>query len=167
MTCKNMPLSPKKSPLLSPKFLSIGLLSVSLLACAPVVHNRGYVFNSETLEQVTKGVSTKDMVRSIMGSPSSVASIDGKTYYYIASRFETYTYRTPKETARRIAAIYFDDNDVVQNIAHYGLQDGNIVDFIKRETITRGKELTLLDQLFGNIGRFSSSEGGDIPGSQR
>lgn len=147
------------------KTITLCLLLFSLSACAPVLHNRGYVFNDKALEEINKGTTNKEMVRSIMGTPSSVATVDGSAYYYITSRFETYTYKAPRETKRRIVAIYFDDNNIVKDIAHYGLEDGNIVDFVKAETVTRGKELTFLDQLFGNIGRFSSPEGVDGSGT--
>lgn len=162
MTTKNNRISSTKTNL-----LSIYLVSASLLACAPVVDNKGYVFNDKNLAQISKGSTNKEMVRTIMGGPSAVASVDAKIFYYISSRFETYTYRAPKEVDRRIVAIHFDESDVVNDIKAYGLQDGNIVDFMKRETVTRGKKLTFLDQLFGNIGRFSSSpDGGGVPGSQ-
>ncbi|MGC6511591.1 MAG: outer membrane protein assembly factor BamE [Parvibaculales bacterium] len=144
----------------------VGICAAALSACAPVVHNRGYVFVQQSLDQVTVGQTGKEDVRAIMGSPSTVATVDASAFYYISSREETYLYRAPVETERRIVAIYFDDKDVVAQIAQYGLEDGNVVDYVKRETVTRGKELSLLGQLFGNIGRFSSSSGSSIPGSQ-
>jgi outer membrane protein assembly factor BamE (lipoprotein component of BamABCDE complex) len=39
----------------------------------------------------------------------------------------------------------------------YGMQDGEIVDLQTRVTPTRGKELTILGQLFGNLGRFNKN----------
>ncbi|MGC6476588.1 MAG: outer membrane protein assembly factor BamE [Parvibaculales bacterium] len=138
--------------------------AASLLACSPVIHNRGYIFQQESLDKLVAGSTTKDEVRSIMGSPSSIATIDASVFYYISSREETYLYRAPVETNRRIVAIYFDENNIVKNTAQYGLEDGNVVDYVSRETKTRGKELTLLGQLFGNLGRFNSSSSG-VPGS--
>ena len=42
-------------------------LTVGQISCAPIVSNVGYVFDEETLNQVTVGSSSKEMVRSIMG----------------------------------------------------------------------------------------------------
>ena len=103
------------------------------------------------------------MVRSIMGSPSTIASVDGAAYYYIASRIETNAYKKPEVTDRKIVVIYFDDNDIVNDIGGYGLEDGNIVAFVERVTATRGKELSLLAQLFGNLGRFNSGNPNALP----
>jgi len=147
-------------------FICASILPI-LLACTPVVHNRGYVFSQKALDNITKGTSDKETVRAIMGSPSVIATIDGTAFYYISSRMEAYTYRAPVETERRVVAIYFDNNNIVKDFGAYGLEDGNIVAFVERETETRGRELTLLNQLFGNLGRFSSGNESAIPGSTR
>lgn len=136
----------------------------ALSACTPIVANLGYVFDEETLNKVAIGSSNKETVRSIMGSPSTIASVDGATYFYISSKIETNTYRKPVVTDRRIVAIYFDENGIVSDIGGYGLEDGNIVAFVERVTPTRGRELGLLTQLFGNLGRFNSGNPNTLPG---
>ena len=65
----------------------------------------------------------------------------------------------PKETERKIVAIRFDQLDQVQSFAQYGLEDGQVVNISSRKTPTRGRELTILKQLFSNIG-------GKLPGSK-
>ena len=47
----------------------------------------------------------------------------------------------------------------VKEIKRYGLKDGKQIAFVDRETPTRGKEMTVLEQLFGNLGRFNNSVG--------
>ena len=72
-------------------------------------------------------------------------------------------------------AIRFDQNDQVANLGQYGLEDGKVIDINSRTTPTRGRELTILQQLFGNIGkpgaggvivpgRDSGGKPGSIPG---
>ena len=53
----------------------------------------------------------------------------------------------------------FNQNNQVESFANYSLQDGRIVNISSRETLTAGKELTILRQIFGNIGTFSLAEG--------
>jgi len=95
-----------------------------------------------------------------MGSPSTVSTVDGEAWYYISSKFETVAFYQPEEIERTVAAVYFDKTEAVQQIAYYGLEDGQIVNFVDRKTPTRGKELTILGQLFGNLGRFNSQSSG-------
>jgi outer membrane protein assembly factor BamE (lipoprotein component of BamABCDE complex) len=60
---------------------------------------------------------------------------------------------TPKVTDRRVLAVYFDNKDRAQQIANYGLQDGKVFDFVKRETPAYSKDEGLLRGIFRNIGR--------------
>ena len=39
----------------------------------------------------------------------------------------------------------------MQQVAHYGLKDGIVVNYFKDETPARGKDLGLIEQIFGNI----------------
>lgn len=137
---------------------SLSLAAVSLTACAPVVENRGYIFEPADLEKLQTGAS-KEQVRTIMGSPSTMSTVDGEAWYYISSKFETVAFYQPEEVERTVAAVYFDKNtESIQEIAYYGLEDGQIVNFVDRKTPTRGKELTILGQLFGNLGRFNNQD---------
>lgn len=124
-------------------------------ACAPIRDYRGFVAQEDVLSQIQIGMNRADVER-IMGTPSATSSIDGKNYYYISSVFETTAFFEPEEIDRRVIAFRFDETDSVTNIANYGLKDGRLFDFISRKTPTRGKEVTFLQQMFGNIGRFDS-----------
>ena len=134
--------------------LSAGLLTASILACAPVIDNRGYFFDDRSVENIEKGVTDQSAVRDRFGSPTSVSKINNEAYYYIYSRFMTESYRAPEEVDRKVLAIYFDKNKTVRDLAVYGLEDGIIVPIVARTTQTQGSELSALQQIFGNIGRF-------------
>ncbi|MBX3507509.1 outer membrane protein assembly factor BamE [Parvibaculum sp.] len=139
--------------------------ALAVTGCAPlvqpVIEDRGYIFDPADLAKLQPGAS-KEQVRTVMGSPSTVSTVDGEAWYYISSRFETLMFYPPKEIERTVAAVYFDKTEAVQEVAYYGLEDGQIVNFVDRTTPTRGKELTILGQLFGNLGRFNNP-GSSIP----
>lgn len=138
-----------------------GALFAALLAapaCAPVVSHRGYVPNEDLLSQIRVGVDNKDSVLTTFGSPSTVASVDGSAWYYISYTTEQLAFYPEEPVDREIVAVYFDDNGTVTQLGHYGLEDGKVVNFIDRETPTRGKQLTFLQQMFGNLGRFGAGQ---------
>lgn len=143
---------------LSALVLSVATLAAS--ACAPVIHNHGYVFEDEKLALLSRGATSADQVKQILGTPTTISVIKTQSYFYIYSRFETFTYKKPEEVDRKVLAIYFDEENKIKDYAHYGLDKGNIVAFVERETPTSGKELTFLQQIFGNIGRFDSVSAG-------
>lgn len=59
-------------------------------------------------------------------------------------------------------AITFSDDDKVNNLKYYGLEDGKVISYVNRQTPTRGRELTVIQQLFGNLGRLGA---GSLPGN--
>jgi outer membrane protein assembly factor BamE (lipoprotein component of BamABCDE complex) len=90
-----------------------------------------------------------------LGSPSTTASINyqGDSYYYISSVTEQKAFLKPKELSREVIVIRFDQNDQVSSFAQYGLEDGRIIDLNTRETPTKGREYTFLQQFFGSVGK--------------
>jgi outer membrane protein assembly factor BamE (lipoprotein component of BamABCDE complex) len=138
------------------RFLTLMTASVVVgftAACTPTIDHRGYLPRAGDLQKITPGMS-KTEVEAILGSPSTTATINstGDSYYYISSKVETQGFFDPKETERKIFAVRFDQLDQVQSFAQYGLEDGQIIDLNSRKTPTRGREYTILQQLFGNIG---------------
>jgi len=136
--------------------------STALTSCSPIVEKRGYVLDEKNLKRIKPNQTTKEQVRDIMGSPSTVSTIpdgpEGEAYYYISSTFESEAFYPPEEVDRTVVAVYFSKEDVVDQVAYYGLEDGQIVDLQTRATPTRGKELTVLGQIFSNLGRFNKAK---------
>jgi len=66
---------------------------------------------------------------------------------------------------REIFAIEFNADQNVQHLAHYGIEDGKIIDFITRKTPTRGSNTSLLRGLFGRLGKYGAPDEPTIPDS--
>lgn len=131
-------------------------------ACTPQIDYRGYQPRGNDEQRVQPGMA-KSEVEALLGSPSTTATIttEGDSFYYISSKLETKAFLKPVETERRVFVIRFDIEDRVQSTATYGLKDGKVVNFNPNATPTKGKELTILQQLLLNAGRF---EGGQPTG---
>ncbi len=130
--------------------------SLIISSCAPIIDHRGYIFDQEKVDLLKEGVTNYEQVEQIMGTASLRSTVGTEALYYISSRFETHGYEAPQEVDRKIFVAYFDADKILSKIAHYGLEDGYIVNFIDRKTQTRGREYSLIQQLFGNLGRFDS-----------
>ena len=63
---------------------------------------------------------------------------------------------------RKGVLLFANNNSQVDYIKEYGLEDGNVIAFNTNATPTRGRELTILQQLFGNLGRLGA---GNLPGN--
>jgi outer membrane protein assembly factor BamE (lipoprotein component of BamABCDE complex) len=127
--------------------VAVAAVCLSLGACAEQFQ-KGYILPTGALEQIPIGAS-QDQVLIVMGTPSTVATLNGEVFYYISQRSERkVAFMNQQVVDQRVIAIYFDKNRQVQRLANYGLQDGRIFDFISRTTPTSGQELSYLTPLF-------------------
>jgi outer membrane protein assembly factor BamE (lipoprotein component of BamABCDE complex) len=112
------------------------------------VYQRGYVPPEGALEQVPLGAS-QEQVLIVLGTPSTVATVSGETFYYISQRAEQKLAFMAKEvTDQRVIAVYFDKSRRVARLANYGLKDGKVFDFVSRTTPTAGVELNYINYIF-------------------
>ena len=124
------------------------LVCGALGACTGEQFQKGYILPPGALEQIPIGAS-QDQVLIVMGTPSTVATLDGEVFYYISQRSERMVaFMNQKVVDQRVIAVYFDKNRRVRRLANYGLQDGRIFDFISRTTATSGQEMSYLAPLF-------------------
>ena len=86
-----------------------------------------------------------------MGRRTRRAPIGGDAYYYISTTQKSYAFLKPWEIDRKVLAVYFTPGGAVDQVDQYGLKDGIVVRYSKDETPARGKDLGLLEQIFGNI----------------
>ncbi|MBC6439478.1 MAG: outer membrane protein assembly factor BamE [Rhodospirillales bacterium] len=137
-----------------------GTLATS--ACEPRVSNHGYVPDPDTLARIEPGVHNRLEVAQFLGTPSTTTLFGAETWLYITELREEYAFFEPEIVDQNVVAIAFDDSGIVQEIANFSLENGLVVDPVSRTTPTYGKQLGLLEQLFGNIGRFNA-EGLAVP----
>jgi outer membrane protein assembly factor BamE (lipoprotein component of BamABCDE complex) len=119
-----------------------------MAACQPEINHRGYYAKPGAINQVSEGMS-KTEVESILGSPSTTASVNfqGDSYYYITSITKGRAFLDPVETNRQVIAVRFDKEDKVSGLAQYGLQDGRVIDINTRKTPIVGSEFSLIAEL--------------------
>lgn len=115
---------------------------------------RGYVLPEGALEQIPIG-ATQDQVLIVLGTPSTVATVDGDAFYYISQKAERSAAFLPHETVdQRVIAVYFDKNRTVTRLANYGIKDGKVFDFLSQTTETGGERLNYLRGIFRNMKMF-------------
>jgi outer membrane protein assembly factor BamE (lipoprotein component of BamABCDE complex) len=149
---------------------AIALFGLGLAACAPTVDQRGNLPDDQRLAQIQPGVTTKDNVAKLLGTPSTVSTFDPNTWYYISQRTEQTAFFNPALLDQQVVIVAFDDQGVVRVVRHRGLEDGKEIEPIARATPAPGRELSFFEQLLGNLGRFNTDDkkgpgGGNRPGS--
>jgi outer membrane protein assembly factor BamE (lipoprotein component of BamABCDE complex) len=139
-------------------FAAIGLAAS---ACAPVVRQHGYVDTTQETSPVQPNMDTKETIQARMGSPSTTGVFED-TWYYISSRREEFAYFEPLITERSITAIKFNEDGTVSSVENYDVTDGKQINLVDRSTPTRGRQLSLLEQIFGSISSVGTNQ---LPGA--
>src|SRR5579885_3384736 len=129
-------------------------LPLALGGCFSETYQKGYIVPDGALEQIPIGAS-QEQVLIVLGTPSTVATVNGETFYYISQRAERAAAFLNQEVVdQRVIAVYFDQNRRVRRLANYGLKDGKIFDFVSETTPTGGQDLNYLRGVFKSLTTF-------------
>jgi outer membrane protein assembly factor BamE (lipoprotein component of BamABCDE complex) len=116
---------------------------------------RGYVVDETAIGQVKQGMSAEQVLQTL-GTPSTVSTVGNKNWYYISQRSSrTFQFLGEQVVDQRVTAVYFNNNLRVERVALYGLQDGQVFDFISRTTPSGGQESSFLTQIFRGANNFN------------
>jgi outer membrane protein assembly factor BamE (lipoprotein component of BamABCDE complex) len=137
-------------------FLAFAASLVTLAACSPVTTHQGFQVVDVRPADVKVGADTRSTVLEKLGSPTATSTFDKDVWFYM-SQFRTQTsFYNPKTILREVTAISFDhDTEQVKSVDNFTLKDGRVIAYNDHETPTRGREMTVLEQLIGSIGAGS------------
>jgi len=136
-----------------------GLAAVILMvACEPIRRTHGYAPRPSQLAEVKVGEDGRAEVAGKIGRPTTVGAFDQSEWYYITRSTESRAFLEPKVVSQEVVVVAFTDDGVAESVDRYGLEDGRIVNLVTRTTPTRGKRLTFLQQLLGNVGKFTPDQ---------
>ena len=149
----------------APLALVCAMTSLTLGACETVVDHRGFAPTPGSVEKLDTGTQSREDVIRLIGTPSSVATFNPNVWYYISQQQETFAFFKASITEQHVLQLTFNDAGRLTTLKSYDLKDGQDITMVSRVTPTAGKELTILEQLLGNVGKFSGPRQSDNPGA--
>ena len=135
------------------------LIATVLAACEPRASRHGQVLDQEAVASIEPGVDHRSEVDSPTGN-TVVAFALWRRHVVLHQPVPDHLGSVPSRN--RIAdrgRHCFDSSGIVEEVAMLTIEDGIVIDPVSRATPTHGRDLGLLEQLLGNIGRF------DAPGT--
>ncbi len=128
---------------------------LAFAGCTPIVDHRGYVVTKEAVERLSAGAATRTEVLQALGTPSTTAPFDDNTWYYFGETTQREAFYDPELVERHILILRFDEGGLLSEVGTRDAGSGREVALVSRETPTAGHSFALIEQIFGNIGRFS------------
>lgn len=137
--------------------LMVGALGLGVLlgGCQNKIVQHGNVPDEDQVVQIQPGQDDKNRVEQLLGSPSTTGNFGEEIWYYVSKRTSQTAFFDPDTIDQGVLAITFDNGGIVQDLKVYDQTDGRLVAMVDRTTPTHGNELTIIQQLLGNLGRFN------------
>jgi outer membrane protein assembly factor BamE (lipoprotein component of BamABCDE complex) len=146
-----------------PRALRAALVATGLLlaGCTNPIDQRGNLPEPDRLAQIKPGHTDKAEVTQLLGSPSSVAAFDANTWYYISQKTRPFAFFTPSRVDQEVVAIDFDSKGIVRDLRRKTMADAEPIVPDPNATPAPGRTFSLMEQLIGNLGRFSGTPKGN------
>lgn len=139
-----------------PRLLVTLPLLLALAACSPVTRTHGNMVSDNDLGQIHPGVSRQADVVAVLGTPSAEGTFDPNEWYYIGQVTKQTAFLAPEVSQRNVIRVTFDPNTgTVAKVEKFDKSAGQYVEMVDRTTPTAGHNLGVLEQVIGNVGRFS------------
>jgi len=123
---------------------------------------RGSLVSPDALAELVPGTSTRADATSLLGSPTAHATFDDNTWIYIGEVTYTRIGRTPGVSKQEVVDLHFDEKGTLRAIRKYSIKDGKQIAMAPGATPSPGSEASFMQQLLGNVGRFTPA---GLPGS--
>lgn len=134
-------------------------LALMLSACLKKHEENGHVIKEENIDKIEIGKSHKQEVIRALGSPSSRSMFgDVESWYYSNSKSSSVAFLKSRVNEHNTIRISFDEYGYVAELQNYNEDNLQDVDFASDKTQTEGKDMSVFQQLLGNVGRFNTQE---------
>ncbi|EKE10167.1 MAG: SmpA/OmlA protein [uncultured bacterium] len=139
-------------------FKSLALFLPCILVGCATIDNRGHVVEPVQLEKIKVGVTKKEQVAELLGTPSSVSTFGNNTWFYMSEVTQRRAFFNPVILKSNITRIDFNDQGRVVALDSLSEKDRQVVSHIQRSTPTAGHTFSVVEQIFGNVGRFNGKD---------
>lgn len=148
--------------------LAVGLSAVALVAglsgCARIKTHQGYLADPLLIDSIRPGIDNRASVEGTLGTPTFKSQFAGGDYYYLGRDMRQLAFNNPETKAQTLVRISFDDAGNVVAVNKSGMEAIKDVDPMGGKTPTLGRNRTLMQDIFGNIGTVNGAGGGNKGG---
>ncbi|MES2961928.1 MAG: outer membrane protein assembly factor BamE [Pseudomonadota bacterium] len=133
-------------------------LLIALNACVSKVDKRGYMFDMSDHNLLQEGITSKERVLKIMGSPTVISDLDSdEAWIYYAEDVERFLFFKPDIISRDVLVVRFSDVGTIRELNHIDLNDEEKqLQFAANFTNVESRKIGFLKSLFSNVGQVKS-----------
>jgi outer membrane protein assembly factor BamE (lipoprotein component of BamABCDE complex) len=136
---------------------ALALALIGIGGCSPVLDTRGYLPDEDSMQHLKVGEMAKPDVAGLLGTPSTMDPFSDDTWIYVTRKTRKYAFFSPTVLEQNVLVVHFAESGTVSEVNRYTLADGKVIDPVTRKTPSPGREMTFVEQLIGNVGKFSGT----------
>ena len=133
---------------------------LALAGCTKTQDHMGYVVDETLVAAVQPGVDNRDSVMATLGRPTFTGQFNENDWYYVSRDTKNYGFAMPKPNQQTVLRVRFDESGAVSAVDRRGLEQVASIEPSGDETPTLGRDRSLLEELFGNIGTVGAPGAG-------
>ena len=131
--------------------LAFGALMLAA-GCAPIRDHQGYLLDDALATAIQPGVDNRESVQSTLGRPTFIGQFDPRDWYYVSRATRQMAFTMPRPSEQTVLHVRFDEAGNVERVERTGMELVSRISPSNEETPTLGRNRSLFDELFGNIG---------------
>lgn len=136
-----------------------------LSGCTDLRGHQGYLADETLITAVQPGVDNKESVQTTLGRPTFTGQFNDNDWYYVSRQTKNLAFNMPRAKTQTVLRVRFDEQGNVVSVDRKGMEQVASINPSNDETPTLGRERSLIEELFGNIGAVGSGAPGAGGGS--
>jgi len=141
-------------------FVAMTMAMALVSACAGHVRVTGQLPSPQKMTKIKPGVSSRDDVRTLLGTPSHTPLFTENRWFYIYKKTSSLAFFGENVVDQRTLEFSFDDDGVLQNIYLYSKEQTYDVAAQLRKTPASGRELSFWEQLLSSRASLPNTQPG-------
>ena len=143
-----------------PRTLVLLAAACALSACARDRGYQGFIVDETLVSAIQPGVDNKQSVEATLGRPTFTGEFTPDDWYYVSRQTRQYGFTKPKPVAQTILHVTFAPDGTVAGVDRSGMEKIVSLSPDGDKTPTLGRDRSLFEDLFGNIGTVGAPGAG-------
>ncbi len=145
--------------------IGVGLVAImaGTSGCARIRSHQGYAIDKLLVDSVQPGIDNKASVEATLGRPTFVAQYGTPDWYYVSRDMKQLAFANPRPVDQTVLRVRFDAAGNVASVNRTGLDQVVRVSPEGDKTPTLGRNRSLFQEIFGNIGAVGAGGGNNKP----
>lgn len=134
--------------------LCYAIVILSLSSCISRIDKNGYMFELSEYQSLQEGISSKDTVLKMMGSPTIISNLDDdESWIYYEQDSRSLLFFLPDIVSRNIITINFDNSGTIKKLEKFDLDSEQKMNFVSNYTKVDSRKTGFFKSIFSNIGQ--------------